>query len=78
MDARVIIAKLRHQQPLEDGELQWFANGLASGVVSDAQAGSFAMAVCLKGLGRGGSCGTDPGDVRQRHADEMGCGGTGP
>ena len=54
MDARVIIAKLRHQQPLEDGELQWFANGLASGVVSDAQAGAFAMAVCLKGLGGAG------------------------
>ncbi len=54
MDARVIIAKIRHQQPLEDGELQWFANGLASGAVSDAQAGSFAMAVCLKGLGDAG------------------------
>ena len=47
MDARVIIAKIRHQQPLEDGELQWFANGLASGAGSDAQAGSFAMAVCI-------------------------------
>ena len=43
MDARVIIAKIRHQQPLENGELQWFANGLASGAVSDAQAGSFAQ-----------------------------------
>ena len=50
MDARVIIAKLRHQEPLDDGDLQWFANGLASGAVSDAQAGAFAMAVCLNGL----------------------------
>ena len=54
MDARVIIAKLRHQEPLEDGDLQWFANGLASGTVSDAQAGAFAMAVCLNGLGGAG------------------------
>ena len=35
-------------------ELSWFANGLANGAVSDAQAGAFAMAVCLNGLGEAG------------------------
>jgi len=50
MDARVIIAKLRDEAPLTEAELQWFANGLASGAVSDAQAGAFAMAVLLNGL----------------------------
>ena len=60
MDARAIIAKVRkHQTPSRD-ELTWFAKGLADGAVSDAQAGAFAMAVCLNGL-------SDEGrpDVRQ-------------
>jgi thymidine phosphorylase len=35
-------------------ELAWFAQGLATGKVSDAQAGAFAMAVCLRGLGEVG------------------------
>ena len=34
--------------------LHWFAKGLASGEVSDAQAGAFAMAVCLNGLSDAG------------------------
>lgn len=51
MDARSIIAKLRrHEVPGRD-ELIWFAQGLADGSVSDAQAGAFAMAVCMGGLG---------------------------
>lgn len=51
MDARLIIAKLRDGgQPSAD-ELRWFAQGLASGAVSDAQAGAFAMAALLNGLG---------------------------
>ena len=50
MDARVIIAKVRHNHHLNRAELQWFARGLASGAVSDAQAGAFAMAVCQHGL----------------------------
>ena len=54
MDARAIITKVRHNQTLDRAELQWFADGLASGAVSDAQAGAFAMAVCLKGLGGAG------------------------
>ena len=50
MDARAIIAKIRHGQDPSADELAWFANGLATRAVSDAQAGAFAMAVCLKGL----------------------------
>ncbi len=50
MDARTIIERLRDgSQPNRD-ELNWFAAGLASGAVTDAQAGAFAMAVCLQGL----------------------------
>lgn len=50
MDARAIIAKLRDRERLTDAETTWFANGLASGDVTDAQAGAFAMATCLNGL----------------------------
>jgi thymidine phosphorylase len=50
MDARSIIAKLRRGQVPTGEELTWFAQGLADGGVSDAQAGAFAMAVCMGGL----------------------------
>jgi len=50
-DARTIIAKLRHRQTPSREELNWFAGGLANHCVTDAQAGAFAMAVCLNGLG---------------------------
>ncbi|KAG1713880.1 Thymidine phosphorylase [Nymphon striatum] len=50
MDARAIIAKVRRGQDPSAQELAWFTNGLATREVSDAQAGAFAMAVCLKGL----------------------------
>ncbi|MGH1464947.1 MAG: thymidine phosphorylase [Cognatishimia sp.] len=50
MDARAIIAKLRQGYEPEATELAWFAQGLADQSVSDAQAGAFAMAVCLSGL----------------------------
>lgn len=54
MDARGVIAKLRDgKQPSRD-ELSWFAKGLADGAVTDAQAGAFAMAVLLNGLGETG------------------------
>ncbi len=53
-DARAIIARLRDGQVPSAAELEWFARGLASGEVSDAQAGAFAMAVCLRGLGEAG------------------------
>ena len=50
MDAPTIIARLRDKRDLSPGELGWFANGLASGAVTDAQAGAFAMAALLNGL----------------------------
>ena len=50
MDTRALIAQIRrHETPLAE-DLQKFAAGLANGAVSDAQAGAFAMAVCLNGL----------------------------
>ncbi len=52
MDAAVIIAKLRDHHPLTGPEITWFANGLADGGVTDAQAGAFAMAVLLNGISR--------------------------
>lgn len=50
MDARAIIEKVRDGREPTQAELNWFARGLASGEVSDAQAGAFAMAGLLKGL----------------------------
>ncbi|WP_461308277.1 thymidine phosphorylase, partial [Albidovulum sp.] len=50
MDARSIIAALRDGRGLPAEAARWFARGLASGEVTDAQAGAFAMAVFLKGL----------------------------
>jgi len=54
MDARTIIAKIRAGATPSDAELNWFTKGLAVGAVSDAQAGAFAMAVCLNGLSDAG------------------------
>lgn len=50
MNARAILAKLRNRQTPSRDELAWFAQALADGEVSDAQAGAFAMAICLGGL----------------------------
>lgn len=50
MDARGIIAQVRDGTTPSADALQWFAQGLASGAVTDAQAGAFAMAVLLRGL----------------------------
>lgn len=50
MDARSINAKVRDGVSPSDEELRWYARGLASGDVTDAQAGAFAMAVLLNGL----------------------------
>jgi len=49
-DARAILARLREGAPVTEAEMFWFTEGLASGEVTDAQAGAFAMAVCTKGL----------------------------
>jgi len=54
MDAARIIASVRDGKEPAAADLQWFAGGLASGAVSDAQAGAFAMAVLLRGLGEQG------------------------
>ncbi|WGW05508.1 thymidine phosphorylase [Tropicibacter oceani] len=53
-DARRINAHLRKGEALSPDELRWFAKGLADGSVSDAQAGAFAMGVCLRGLSEEG------------------------
>ncbi|MGC1487469.1 MAG: thymidine phosphorylase, partial [Albidovulum sp.] len=70
MDARRIIADLRDGKGLSPDAARWFATGLASGEVSDAQAGAFAMAVLLKGLSAKGRVGLttamrDSGQVLQ-------------
>lgn len=54
MDARSIILRLREKETLSADEIRWFAKGLADGTVTDAQAGAFAMATCLNGLGDAG------------------------
>ncbi|SDF93160.1 thymidine phosphorylase [Alloyangia pacifica] len=50
MDARTVIAALRRGEVPSDEGLRWFAAGLADGTVTAAQAGAFAMGVCLRGL----------------------------
>ena len=54
MDARAIIAQLRRGQEPHPKELAWFSRGLADGSVSAAQAGAFAMGICLRGLSEAG------------------------
>lgn len=48
--ARGIIMAIRDGGVPAGDDLRWFAQGLADGTVTDAQAGAFAMAVLLKGL----------------------------
>ena len=54
MDARSIIMAVRDGRGLAPEAAAWFATGLASGAVSDAQAGAFAMAVLCRGIGDAG------------------------
>ncbi|NKB26174.1 MAG: thymidine phosphorylase [Rhodobacteraceae bacterium] len=54
MIARDVIATLRNGDRPKDDDIAAFAAGLADGSVTDAQAGAFAMAVCLNGLGDAG------------------------
>ncbi len=54
MDAITIIEKIRDGREPTQSELNWFAGGIASGRVTDAQTGAFAMAVMLKGLSEEG------------------------
>lgn len=53
-DARRVIAALRRGDEPSAKDLAWFAHGLADGQVSAAQAGAFAMGVCLRGLSESG------------------------
>ncbi|CUH63998.1 Thymidine phosphorylase [Thalassovita gelatinovora] len=74
MDARAIIVKIRDHQSVTQEELNWFAQGLADRGVSDAQAGAFAMAALLNGLGEKGRVGLtlamrDSGDVMRWDMD---------
>ncbi len=54
MDARAILEGFRMGRLPTPDALSWFARGLASGEVTDAQAAAFAMAVCWRGLGEAG------------------------
>ena len=54
MDVRRLIAGVRDGSAPSAEALRAFAAGLADGSVSDAQAGAFAMAACLRGLGEEG------------------------
>lgn len=74
MDARAIIAGLRQKKTPTDAELAWFAQGLADQTVSDAQAGAFAMGICLNGLDAAGRAALtlamrDSGDVMRWDLD---------
>lgn len=75
MDARQIIAHLRDGKTPTREELNWFAQGLADQSVSDAQAGAFAMAALLRGLGEEGRVALtlamrDSGDVLHWNLDK--------
>jgi thymidine phosphorylase len=54
MDARAILEGFRMGRLPSAEALAWFARGLATGEVTDAQAGAFAMAVCWRGVGDAG------------------------
>ena len=51
MDARSIIAAVRRGREISASEARWFGEALNTAAITDAQAGAFAMAVCLNGLG---------------------------
>ncbi|WP_298973816.1 thymidine phosphorylase [uncultured Roseobacter sp.] len=48
--ARKLLAQLRHGIPLQGSNLAWLAQALSDGTISDAQAGAFAMGICVRGL----------------------------
>lgn len=50
MNTRDLIQCLREGKPISSKAINTFASGLGNDMVSDAQAGAFAMAVCLRGL----------------------------
>jgi thymidine phosphorylase len=50
MDARALLARLRHRGRLEPDHMRWVGWALGNGAMSDTQAAAFAMGVCLNGL----------------------------
>lgn len=54
MNAAALLADLRHGRALSVEAVQWAAQALADGGLSDAQAGAFAMGVCRNGLDEAG------------------------
>ena len=50
MDARTILADLRHGVSPTPEALGWFIRGLTDGAISDAQTGAFAMGICTTAL----------------------------
>ncbi|MCI5041991.1 MAG: thymidine phosphorylase, partial [Donghicola eburneus] len=54
MDTRGLLSDLRAGRVPAPDDLRAFALGLGTGEVSDAQAGAFAMGVCLGALGQEG------------------------
>jgi len=50
VNAQLVLAKLRHAEPLTDAELVWVAQALADQTISGAQAGALAMGLCRNGL----------------------------
>ena len=54
MDAQSLLADLRHARPLGPDSLRWAAEALATGEMSAAQAGAFAMGICRNGLDQAG------------------------
>ncbi|NAZ36450.1 thymidine phosphorylase [Rubellimicrobium sp. CFH 75288] len=54
LDAAWVNGRLRRGEEPTEPELRWMARGLASGAVTDAQAGAFAMGVCIRGLSPSG------------------------
>jgi len=62
MDASQIIGKIRRRESVSVAECRWFGKSLAQNAgVSDAQAGAFAMAVAMEGLGADGRVGLTEG-----------------
>ena len=74
MEARLILDKLRGGEALSPAELAWFAQGIATDEVTDAQAGAFAMGICTRGLDAEGRVALteamrDSGDVLKWNLD---------
>ena len=54
LDARAILSQLRAGTQLGPEALNWFAQALGRGEISDAQAGAFAMGICRAPLDSAG------------------------